>query len=132
MGDTLPAGDVGLGGDHPGIEVLLPGEGLAERLDHGRRPGLLWRVGPPVPDALGDGGDHPVGRDAAPGSDLDILVTSEAGAGRGLTIVALHQALEDLLRRPIDLLMRGSVERSPNTDFRRLALRTTEPPYERA
>jgi uncharacterized protein len=70
--------------------------------------------------------------DAAPGSDVDILVTFEAGAQGGLRIVALHQALEQLLGRPVDLLTRSSVEQSPNKYFRRFALRTTEPLYERA
>jgi uncharacterized protein len=70
--------------------------------------------------------------DAAPGSDLDILVTFEPGAKGGLNIVALHQALEELFGRPVDLLTRDSVEHSPNKYFRRFTLRTTEPLYERA
>lgn len=70
--------------------------------------------------------------DAAPGSDLDMLVTFEPGAKGGLRMVALHQALEVLFGRPVDLLTRGSVEGSPNKYFRRFALRTTEPLYERA
>jgi predicted nucleotidyltransferase len=70
--------------------------------------------------------------DAAPGSDLDILVTFKQGAKGGLRIVALHQALEALFGRTVDLLTRGSVECSPNKYFRRFALRSTEPLYERA
>jgi uncharacterized protein len=70
--------------------------------------------------------------DAASGSDLDILVTFEPGATGGLRIVALHQALEEFFGRPVDLLTRATVERSPNKYFRRFALRATEPLYERA
>lgn len=70
--------------------------------------------------------------DAATGSDLDILVTFDPGAKVGLRIVALHRALEELFGRPVDLLTRDSVERSPNKYFRRFALRSTEPLYERA
>ncbi|TVQ50510.1 MAG: hypothetical protein EA377_14230 [Phycisphaerales bacterium] len=68
--------------------------------------------------------------DAAPGSDLDILVTFEPGAKVGLGIVALQQELEDLFGRPVDLLTRDSVERSANKYFRRFALERTEPLYE--
>ncbi|MCH7799744.1 MAG: nucleotidyltransferase domain-containing protein [Planctomycetes bacterium] len=70
--------------------------------------------------------------DAAPGSDLDLLVTFEPGAKVGLGIVSLQQALETLSGRSVDLLTRRSVERSPNKYFRRFALRRTEPLYERA
>lgn len=68
--------------------------------------------------------------DAAPGSDMDLLVTFEPGAKIGLEIVALQQALEKLFGRPVDLLTRESVERSPNKYFKRYALRKTEPLYE--
>jgi hypothetical protein len=73
-----------------------------------------------------------VSGDAAPSSDLDILVTFEPDAKGGLRIVALQQALEDLTGRSVDLLTRASVERSPNKYFRRFALRRTESLYERA
>jgi len=69
--------------------------------------------------------------DAGPGSDLDILVTFKAGASMGLEFVSLQQELEALFGRPVDLLTRRSVERSPNKYFRRFALRRTEPIYER-
>jgi hypothetical protein len=68
--------------------------------------------------------------DAAPGSDLDILATFMPGAKVGPRIVALQQALEDSFGRPVDLLTRESVERSPNKYFRRFALRRTKPLYE--
>lgn len=63
-------------------------------------------------------------------SDVDILVTFEPGAQVGLGIVSLHQELQAIFGRPVDLLTRDSVERSPNKYFRRFALRRTEPLYE--
>ena len=70
--------------------------------------------------------------DADADSDLDVLVTFEPGARVGLEVVALKQDLEAVFGRPVDLLTRSSVERSPNKYFRRFALRQTEPIYERA
>jgi len=69
--------------------------------------------------------------DAQSDSDLDILVMFEPGARGGLDIVALHQELESLFGRSVDLLTRSSVERSPNKYFRRFATKRTEPIYER-
>jgi len=68
--------------------------------------------------------------DAGPESDLDVLVTFQPGAKIGLEYVALQQELEEIMGRPVDLLTRDSVERSPNKYFRRFALRHTEPLYE--
>ena len=65
------------------------------------------------------------------GSDLDVLVSFGPGGHGGLEFVALQQELEAVFGRPVDLLTRGSVERSPNKYFRRFALRRTEPIYER-
>ena len=65
-------------------------------------------------------------------SDIDILVTLQAGQHLGLDFVALKNELQDLFGRPVDLLTRRSVENSPNKYFRRFALRETEPIYERA
>ena len=70
--------------------------------------------------------------DAEADSDLDVLVTFGPGVRIGLEFVTLQQALEVLFGRPVDLLTRSSVERSPNKYFRRFALRRTEPIYERA
>ena len=70
--------------------------------------------------------------DAGPDSDLDILVTFGPDVRLGLEFVALQQELERLFGRPVDLLTRRSVERSPNKYFRRFALRRTEPVYERS
>ncbi len=69
---------------------------------------------------------------AGPDSDLDLLVTFEPGAVIGLEFVTLQQEIEAAVGRPVDLLTRASVERSPNKYFRRFALRYTEPLYERA
>ena len=63
-------------------------------------------------------------------SDLDVLVSFKPGARPGLEFVALQQELEELFGRPVDLLTRRSVERSPNKYFRRFALSQTEPIYE--
>jgi len=70
--------------------------------------------------------------DAGAGSDLDVLVTFATGVRHGLEIVALQQELEALFGRPVDLLTRRSVERSPNKYFRRFALRNVELLYERS
>lgn len=68
--------------------------------------------------------------DAGPESDLDLLVTFKPDSRIGLEFVSLQQELEEILGRPVDLLTRASVERSPNKYFRRFALRHTEPLYE--
>lgn len=68
--------------------------------------------------------------DAEADSDLDILVTFKPDARIGLEFVALQQELEEIVGRPVDLLTRESVERSPNKYFRRFALSRTESLYE--
>jgi len=68
--------------------------------------------------------------DASPESDLDVLVTFQPGSRVGLGIVALQQQLEALFGRPVDLLTRESVERSPNKYFRHFTLERTESLYE--
>jgi uncharacterized protein len=70
--------------------------------------------------------------DAGPDSDLDILVTFEEGANIGLEFVALTRDLERVVGRPVDLLTRSSVRRSPNKYFRRFALEHTERLYDSA
>jgi hypothetical protein len=65
-------------------------------------------------------------------SDLDILVTFEGDARVGLEFITLKQELERVVGRPVDLLTRRSVERSPNKYFRRFALEHTERLYESA
>ena len=68
--------------------------------------------------------------DAGSDSDLDVLVTFKPDARIGLEFVALQQELEEIIGRPVDLLTRVSVERSPNKYFRHFALSHTEPLYE--
>lgn len=46
--------------------------------------------------------------DDTPGSDLDILVSLEAGRSL-LDLVAIHQDLEDLLGYPVDVLTEGAL-----------------------
>jgi len=68
--------------------------------------------------------------DAGPESDIDILVTFKPDARVGLEFVELKEELEALFGRPVDLLSRASVERSPNKYFRHFALERTELLYE--
>ena len=75
--DALAPGDVSLPGDSTGVEFLPPLEGLAERLDHGRCPGLAgrsWRLRRPgrIP-VRRDGADHAVGGHLAR-QDADVAV----------------------------------------------------------
>jgi len=70
--------------------------------------------------------------DADAYSDMDILATFEPDAQIGLEFVSLQQELEAVMGRPVDLLSRSTVERSPNKYFRRFSLQHTEPVYERA
>lgn len=65
-------------------------------------------------------------------SDVDVLVTFAPGEAAGLRVVEFQQALEELIGRSVDLMTRQSVERSANKYFRRFALRSAEPLYERA
>ena len=97
-------------------------------VDSERLAGICERYGVARLEAFGS---FPRG-DAGAKSDVDILVTFRPGATPGLEFVSLQQELVDLLGRPVDLLTRASVERSPNKYFRRFALRKTEPIYERA
>jgi uncharacterized protein len=53
--------------------------------------------------------------DFGPSSDVDVLVTFRSDADWGLIEhVAMEEELADLLGRPVDLLTRRSVERSPS------------------
>jgi len=67
----LPAGDVGLGGDLPGVELPPPLEDLAKRFDHGWRPGSFGGSGGRA--GYRDGGNHAVGGYLAR-QDADIAV----------------------------------------------------------
>jgi len=68
--------------------------------------------------------------EASPESDLDLLVTFHPDARIGLGIVALQQDLGELFGRPVDLMTRSAIERSPNKYLRHFARRSTEPLYE--
>jgi hypothetical protein len=70
--------------------------------------------------------------DADSDSDLDILVTLDDQARVGLGFIELKEELERMFGRPVDLLTRSSVERSPNKYFRRFTLEHTERIYESA
>lgn len=97
-------------------------------IDYARLAGICQRYNVARLEAFGSfASGH-----ADPSSDLDILVTFEPHARIGLEFVALQQEIESVVGRPIDLLTRTSVERSPNKYFRRFALRHTELLYDRA
>jgi len=75
--DTFTAGDGGLIGDFPGVELSPPFKGLEKCLDYGRRPGLAGqsrRLGRPggMPRRR-DGRDHAVGGHLAH-QDADVAV----------------------------------------------------------
>lgn len=93
------------------------------KIDQSKLDGLCLRFGVKTLEAFGSF----TRGDAGAGSDLDILVTFESGRTVGLEFVELQQELEMLVGRPVDLLTRTSVERSPNKYFRRFALSQTEP-----
>jgi hypothetical protein len=53
--------------------------------------------------------------DFGPASDIDVLVSFEPNAGWSLLdFVGAQEELADLLERPVDLIERSAVERSPN------------------
>ena len=56
-----------------------------------------------------------VREDFGPSSDIDILVTFEAGAKHGLfDLVRMRAELEDILGREVDLVSRRGIEASRN------------------
>ncbi len=51
----------------------------------------------------------------SPDSDIDLLVDYNPGFQRTLAdMLLMQQELEELLQRPVDLVTRQSIERSPN------------------
>jgi predicted nucleotidyltransferase len=62
-------------------------------------------------------------------SDVDLLVTFADGRTPGLGFVTFAEELESLFSRPVDLLMRETVERDENPIRRASILRHTEPLY---
>ena len=93
------------------------------RIDRNRLVGICRRYGVMGLEVMGSFARG----DQTAESDLDLLVTFEPDAKVGLEFVALKLELEALIGKPVDLLTRASVERSPNKYFRRFALRSTEP-----
>jgi hypothetical protein len=69
--------------------------------------------------------------DFGPDSDVDILVSFAPGASWSLLDHArMEEELAGLLHRPVDLVSRRAVERSPNWIRREAILRSAEPLYE--
>lgn len=66
---------------------------------------------------------------ARPDSDVDLLVTFEAGQTPGLAFVALAEELEAVFGRPVDLLTRECVEQDFNPYRRQGILAATEALY---
>ena len=64
--------------------------------------------------------------DFGPQSDIDLLVEFEPGQTPGLRFVSIAAELSDLFGRPVDILTRPSVERSPNYIRRKEILDTAE------
>jgi|SRR5580700_3886885 predicted nucleotidyltransferase len=59
------------------------------------------------------------------GSDIDLLVTFQPDVHLGWDFFELHQEIEDLLGRKVDLLTRRSVEQDENDIRRRSILQST-------
>ncbi|MBS3933512.1 MAG: nucleotidyltransferase domain-containing protein [Truepera sp.] len=65
--------------------------------------------------------------DFSPGSDIDVLVTFEDDADWGLLAhIQMQQELAGLLHRPIDLISKRALERSPNWIRREAILSTAQ------
>lgn len=63
------------------------------------------------------------------GSDIDILVEFEPGGAPGLQFVSMVSELSRLLGRPVDVVTRSAVERSPNYIRRKEILKSAEVIY---
>ena len=70
-----------------------------------------------------------LGDDFGPDSDIDVMVDFEPGGVPGLRFVSLATELSDLFGRPVDLLTRSAVERSPNYIRRNRILESAEIVY---
>lgn len=66
---------------------------------------------------------------ARPESDVDLLVTFEAGYTPGLEFFGMADELESILGRQVDLLTRPTVERDRNPFFKHSVLSVAEPLY---
>ena len=79
-------------------------------------------------DLFGSG----LGESFGPESDVDLLVDAPPGAEWSLfDLVALEAELETVMRRPVDLVTRRSVERSANPFRRASILGSARPLYRR-
>ncbi len=71
--------------------------------------------------------------DFGPGSDIDVLVTFAPGSARTLAAISqMQQEIEALFGRPVDLVDRQSIERSPNYLRRRAILASARTVYSAA
>ena len=71
--------------------------------------------------------------DFGPDSDIDVLATFAPGSARTLAAVSQkQQEIEALLGRPVDLVDRQSIERSPNYLRRRAILASARTVYSAA
>ncbi len=66
---------------------------------------------------------------ARPDSDVDLMVTFENDHTPGLGFVTFAEELEAIFGRPVDLLVRDTVERDENPIRRSSILSTIEPLY---
>ena len=67
--------------------------------------------------------------DFGPASDIDLLVEFAPGRTPGLRFVDIADELSDLFGRPVDVLTRSAVERSPNFIRRRAILESAQVVY---
>lgn len=71
--------------------------------------------------------------DFGPDSDIDVLVTFAPGSARTLAAISqMQQEIEALFGRPVDLVDRQSIERSPNYLRRRAILASARTVYSAA
>jgi predicted nucleotidyltransferase len=66
---------------------------------------------------------------ALPNSDVDLIVTFVDGRTPGLGFVTFAEALEGIFDRPVDLLVRDTVDRDENPIRRRSILSQIEEVY---
>lgn len=71
--------------------------------------------------------------DFGPESDIDVLVTFAPGSARTLAaIIQMQDEIEALFKRPVDLVDRQSIERSPNYLRRKAILKSARMVYRAA
>ena len=67
--------------------------------------------------------------DFEPASDIDVLVEFAPGRTPGLGFVNIADELSDLFGRPVDVLTRSAIERSPNFIRRKAILDSAQVVY---